>query len=61
MLESTFLREAEQAGFRGLEGHRTLGGLRISLYNGIEYDSVRRLAIFMEEFSDRYRKPSDAG
>ena len=61
MLESTFLREAEQAGFRGLEGHRTLGGLRISLYNGIEYDSVRRLATFMEEFSDRYRKPSDAG
>lgn len=60
-LESTFLREAEQAGFRGLEGHRTVGGLRISLYNGVEHSSVCRLATFMEEFSNRHSKPSDAG
>jgi phosphoserine aminotransferase len=60
-LESTFLQEAEQVGFRGLEGHRTLGGLRISLYNGVEYSSVCRLATFMEEFSNRYRNKGDAG
>jgi phosphoserine aminotransferase len=60
-LESTFLQEAEQVGFRGLEGHRTLGGLRISLYNGVEYSSACRLATFMEEFSNRYRNKGDAG
>jgi len=60
-LETTFLREAERAGFRGLEGHRTVGGLRISLYNGVEYSSVCRLASFMEDFSSRYENPGVSG
>lgn len=49
-LESHFLTSAQQAGFSGLEGHRSLGGLRASLYNGLQLPAVEKLADFMEDF-----------
>lgn len=49
-LESRFEREATAQGFIGLKGHRSVGGIRASLYNALEPESVRALAQFMREF-----------
>jgi phosphoserine aminotransferase len=48
--ERAFLEEAEAAGFSGLAGHRSVGGIRASLYNGLELEAVARLVEFMEGF-----------
>ena len=52
-MEERFLAEAEEAGFFGLEGHRTVGGLRASLYNPVTLEAVEALTDFMRDF--RYR------
>lgn len=49
-LEAEFLAESARAGFSGLAGHRSVGGIRASLYNGLEPDAVEKLAGFMEDF-----------
>jgi len=49
-LEARFLEDAHEAGFRGMEGHRSVGGLRISLYNGVTLEAVQELAEFLQEF-----------
>ncbi|MBS1191728.1 MAG: phosphoserine aminotransferase apoenzyme [Rhodocyclaceae bacterium] len=49
-LEARFLEAARQSGFSGLEGHRSIGGLRASIYNGLELSAVERLVEFMERF-----------
>ncbi len=49
-LEATFLEQAEAGGFIGLAGHRSVGGLRASLYNAVSPASCRELAAFMKEF-----------
>ena len=49
-LEPLFLEQASDAGFMGLGGHRSVGGLRASLYNAVSPASCRALADFMEEF-----------
>lgn len=54
-LEQRFLVEAEAAGFSGLSGHRSIGGLRASLYNGLTLAAVEALADFMEQFRKRSR------
>jgi phosphoserine aminotransferase len=48
--EAEFLAAAGRAGFSGLNGHRSLGGLRASLYNGMEVAAVEKLVDFMDEF-----------
>jgi phosphoserine aminotransferase len=53
-LERRFLAEAEEAGLVGLEGHRSCGGLRASLYNAVSLESVHALCEFMAEFHARY-------
>ena len=53
-LELSFLREAEAAGFVGLAGHRSVGGLRASLYNAMPEAGVCALADFMREFERRH-------
>ena len=53
-LEPIFLQEAEAAGLGGLKGHRSVGGIRASLYNGCPMESVVALVDFMREFSTRY-------
>ncbi|MDR1545276.1 MAG: 3-phosphoserine/phosphohydroxythreonine transaminase [Deltaproteobacteria bacterium] len=50
-LEMTFLAEAKKAGFDGLGGHRSVGGVRASLYNAVELKAVEALAAFMAEFA----------
>ncbi len=50
-LEVAFLAEATRAGFIGLKGHRSVGGVRVSLYNAVSLESARALAEFMAEFA----------
>ena len=49
-LEKQFAKEAEQQELSGLKGHRSVGGLRASLYNALSLESVDALAGFMAEF-----------
>jgi phosphoserine aminotransferase len=52
-LEKKFLDEALAAGFHGLPGHRSIGGVRASLYNALTLSAVEELAAFMNEFRQR--------
>jgi phosphoserine aminotransferase len=52
-LESEFVKEANQRGLIGLQGHRSIGGLRASLYNAVSLDDVEHLIQFMKEFQQR--------
>jgi phosphoserine aminotransferase len=49
-LESKFLEESKAAGFVGLKGHRSVGGLRASIYNAMPQESIQALVDFMQEF-----------
>ncbi len=49
-LEKTFDRQASAAGFDGLKGHRSVGGLRASVYNAFPEEGVAGLVDFMREF-----------
>ena len=49
-LEERFLSEAKSLGFLGLRGHRTVGGIRASLYNAVPIEGVTRLVEHMERF-----------
>jgi phosphoserine aminotransferase len=51
-LEMKFLDQATKAGFVNLAGHRSVGGLRASLYNGMPYEGVEKLVTFMSEFRE---------
>lgn len=53
-LEKTFVKEAEQAGFVGLKGHRSVGGLRASTYNAVPREACKALADFMTEFARKF-------
>ena len=52
-LERQFLIEAAEAGLTNLEGHRSVGGMRASLYNAMPLAGVRALVEFMKEFERR--------
>ncbi len=49
-LEAKFVAEAQSAGLVGLKGHRSVGGIRASIYNAVPPESVEALAAFMERF-----------
>ncbi len=49
-LDKTFLEEAKKAGLVTLGGHRSVGGMRASLYNAMGLDGVQALVSFMREF-----------
>ena len=53
-MEKLFLAEAKEAGLVTLEGHRSVGGLRASLYNGMPMAGVEALIAFMQDFEQRY-------
>jgi phosphoserine aminotransferase len=53
-LDKTFLAEAGNAGLKNLEGHRSVGGMRASLYNATSIEAVRALTEFMLEFARRH-------
>ena len=49
-MDAKFVKEAEAAGFVNLKGHRTVGGMRASIYNAMPLEGVQKLVAFMEEF-----------
>ena len=49
-LDAKFVKEAEAAGFISLKGHRSVGGMRASIYNAMPYEGVKALVEFMKEF-----------
>lgn len=53
-LDKLFLSESEKAGFIGLKGHRSVGGMRASIYNAVSPDAVSALIKFMQEFEQRH-------
>jgi len=52
-LDKQFLAESEQAGLLNLKGHRSVGGMRASIYNAVGEDAVDALIAFMREFERR--------
>jgi phosphoserine aminotransferase len=52
-LEKRFVAEATAAGLDGLAGHRSVGGMRASLYNAFPEDGVDALVQFMQQFEQR--------
>jgi phosphoserine aminotransferase len=53
-LESVFLSEAVEQRLSGLKGHRSVGGLRASIYNACPTESVEALVAFMADFERRH-------
>ena len=49
-LDAKFVKEATEAGFVNLKGHRTVGGMRASIYNAMPKEGVEKLVEFMKEF-----------
>ena len=49
-LEKPFVKEATAAGFDGLKGHRSVGGVRASIYNAFPEEGIDSLVEFMREF-----------
>lgn len=49
-LDAKFVKEAKEAGFVNLKGHRTVGGMRASIYNAMPVEGVEKLVEFMKKF-----------
>ncbi len=49
-LDAKFVKEATDAGFVNIKGHRTVGGMRASIYNAMPTEGVEKLVAFMKEF-----------
>ena len=49
-MDARFVKEAAAAGFVNLKGHRTVGGMRASIYNAMPVEGVKKLVEFMREF-----------
>ena len=49
-LNAKFIKEAKEAGFVNLKGHRTVGGMRASIYNAMPIEGVEKLVEFMTKF-----------
>ncbi len=55
-LDALFVKESKAAGLENLKGHRTVGGMRASIYNAMPMAGVEKLVTFMEDFEKRNRK-----
>jgi len=53
-LEQTFLRQAHERKLHNLKGHRSVGGIRASIYNAMPFEGVTMLRDFMQEFRDTH-------
>jgi len=51
-LDAKFVKEAKAAGFENLKGHRTVGGMRASIYNAMPIEGVEKLVEFMKKFEE---------
>jgi len=55
-LDKKFIAESKEAGFDGLKGHRSVGGMRASIYNAFPSEGVSKLVQFMEDFEAKNKK-----
>lgn len=55
-LDAEFVKEASAAGLKNLKGHRTVGGMRASIYNAMPYEGVEALVAFMKKFEEEHAK-----
>ena len=55
-LDALFVKESKAAGLENLKGHRTVGGMRASIYNAMPMVGVEKLVTFMEDFEKKNRK-----
>ncbi len=51
-LDAKFVKESKAAGFENLKGHRTVGGMRASIYNAMPIEGVEKLVAFMKKFEE---------
>ena len=51
-LDAKFVKEAKESGFENLKGHRTVGGMRASIYNAMPVEGVKKLVDFMKKFEE---------
>ncbi len=51
-LDEKFIKEAKKAGFDSLKGHRSVGGMRASIYNAMPIEGVQKLVEFMKKFEE---------
>jgi len=57
-LDKKFAKEAAAAGLKNLKGHRSVGGMRASIYNAMPYEGVEALVAFMKDFAEKNPKLS---
>ena len=60
-LDKKFAKEAEQIGLKNLKGHRSVGGMRASIYNAMPIEGVEKLVAFMKGFAIKNPKTDGAG
>ncbi len=53
-LDAKFVKEAKEAGFENLKGHRSVGGMRASIYNAMPLEGVKTLVEFMRKFEEEH-------
>ena len=53
-LEQRFIAEGAERDMIGLKGHRSVGGIRVSMYNAMPFEGVQRLVNFMQEFAKKH-------
>ena len=53
-LDALFVKESKAAGLENLKGHRSVGGMRASIYNAMPYEGVETLVKFMKEFEAKH-------
>ena len=51
-LDAKFVKAATEAGFVNIKGHRSVGGMRASIYNAMPYEGVEKLVAFMKKFEE---------
>lgn len=51
-LDAKFVKEAKEAGLENLKGHRSVGGMRASIYNAMPIEGVKALVAFMKKFEE---------
>ncbi len=55
-MDALFVKESKAAGLENLKGHRTVGGMRASIYNAMPMDGVKKLVEFMDDFETKHSK-----
>ena len=54
-VDAAFVKAATEAGFVNIKGHRSVGGMRASIYNAMPVEGVEKLVAFMQEFEKQHR------